>query len=65
MSFHSLLADALAWWARSFDRAISREAAERAEGNQARGEFISTLIIDHGATGWGADGKAPGRRLFD
>jgi len=65
MSLRRLLTGAVAWWARSFDQAMCREAAERGGSDRARGEFISTLIIDHGATGWGADGKAPSRRLFD
>lgn len=49
----------------AFERAIDRGAPEAPGQDGARGEFISTLIIDHGAASRTTDGRAMRRRLFD
>lgn len=65
MSLRSLLSGLLSRWEGAFDRAIRETAGQQVGSERARGEFISTLIIDHGAATRASDGRSPSRRLFD
>ena len=49
----------LMWWENSFERGAARQTLRgHASDGVARGEFISTLIIDHGAAGRPDDGRS-------
>lgn len=65
MSLRSLFSRLVARWEGAFDRAIRDDAARRGGREPARGEFTSTLIIDHGAATGPLEGRATSRRLFD
>lgn len=60
MSLRSLLSGLLSRWESAFDRAIRDGAGEVQRKDRANGEFISTLIIDHGAAP-----RELRRRLYD
>lgn len=65
MTLRSFLFRIVSRWEQSLDRAIGSGFGENDRAEAARGEFISTLIIDGGPAARAPDGRATSRRLGD